>query len=41
LVVLEASEPELAIAEVVAVLYAFKRGRMTVSREPAKLLRPQ
>jgi cytosine deaminase len=41
LVVLEANEPELAIAEVVPVLYAFKRGRMTVSREPARLLRPQ
>ena len=40
-VVLDATEPELAIAEVVPVLYAFKRGRMTVSREPAKLLRPQ
>jgi cytosine/creatinine deaminase len=41
LVVLDATEPELAIAEVVPVLYAFKRGRMTVSREPARLLRPQ
>ena len=41
LVVLEANEPELAIAEVVPVLYAFKRGRMTVSREPARPLRPQ
>jgi cytosine/creatinine deaminase len=41
LVVLDATEPELAIAEVVPVLYAFKRGRVTVSREPAKLLRPQ
>jgi cytosine deaminase len=41
LVVLDATEPELAIAEVVPVLYAFERGRMTVSREPAKLLRPQ
>src|SRR5215471_12212348 len=41
LVVLDATEPELAVAEVVSVLYAFKRGRMTVSREPARLLRPQ
>jgi cytosine deaminase len=39
-VVLDASEPALAVAEVAPVLYAFKRGRMTVSREPAKLLRP-
>jgi cytosine deaminase len=39
-VVLDASEPAAAVAEVVPVLYAFKRGRMTVSREPAKLLRP-
>jgi cytosine/creatinine deaminase len=41
LVVLDATKPELAIAEVAPVLYVFKRGRMTVSREPAKLLRPQ
>jgi len=41
LVVLDAVEPEMAIAEIVPVLYAFKRGRMTVSREPAKLNRPQ
>ena len=41
LVVLDAIEPEMAIAEIVPVLYAFKRGRMTVSREPAKLNRPQ
>jgi cytosine deaminase len=41
LVVLDATEPELVVAEVVPVLYAFKHGRMTVSREPAKLLRPQ
>jgi len=39
-VVLDASEPALAVAEVAPVLYAFKRGRMTVAREPAKLLRP-
>jgi cytosine/creatinine deaminase len=41
LVVLDAPEPELAIAEVVPVLYSFKRGRMTVSRERAKLHRPR
>jgi cytosine deaminase len=41
LVVLDAIEPEMAIAEIVPVLYAFKRGRMTVSREPARLNRPQ
>jgi cytosine deaminase len=40
-VVLDAAEPELAVAEVVPVLYAFKGGRMTVSREPAKLNWPQ
>ena len=40
-VVLDAIEPELAVAEVVPVLYAFKGGRMTVSREPAKLNWPQ
>jgi hypothetical protein len=39
--VLDAVESEMAIAEIVPVLYAFKRGRMTVSREPAKLNRPQ
>jgi cytosine deaminase len=40
LVVLDAPEPESAIAEVVPVLYSFKRGRMIVSRERAKLHRP-
>src|SRR5215471_955623 len=40
-VVLDAIEPELAVAEVVPVLYAFKRGCMTVSRQPAKLISPQ
>jgi len=40
LVVLDATEPEMAVAELNAVLYAFKRGRMTVSREPARLHRP-
>ena len=40
-VILDAAEPDLAVAEFVPVLYAFKGGRMTVSREPAKLIRPQ
>jgi cytosine/creatinine deaminase len=40
-VVLDAIEPDKAIAEIVPVLHAFKRGRMTVSRKPAKLIRPQ
>ncbi len=40
-VVLNDVAPETAVAEIVPVLYAFKRGRMTVSREPAKLNRPQ
>lgn len=40
-VVLDATEPDLAVAELAPVLYAFKRGRRTVSREPAKLHRPQ
>jgi len=39
LVVLDAVEPEMAVAEVAPVLYAFKAGRMTVSREPARLHR--
>jgi cytosine deaminase len=38
-VVLDAIEPDLAVAELAPVLYAFKRGRKTVSREPAKLHR--
>jgi cytosine deaminase len=41
LVVLDATEPEMAIAELNPVLYAFKRGCMTVSRQPATLHRPQ
>ena len=41
LVVLDASDPEMAGAELVPVLYAFKRGRQTVSRQPARLHRPQ
>jgi cytosine deaminase len=40
LVVLDATEPEMAVAEVAPVLYAFKRGRRTVTREPARLNRP-
>ena len=39
LVVLNTVEPEMAVAELAPVLYTFKRGRMTVSREPAKLYR--
>jgi cytosine deaminase len=41
LVVLDSSTPELAVAELTPVLYAFKRGRKTVSRQPATLHRPQ
>jgi cytosine deaminase len=41
LVVLDATAPEMAVAELNPVLYAFKRGRMTVSRQPATLHRPQ
>jgi cytosine/creatinine deaminase len=40
LVVLDATEPEMAVAELAPVLYAFKRGRRTVTREPARLNRP-
>jgi cytosine deaminase len=40
LIVLDATEPEMAVAELAPVLYAFKRGRMTVSRAPAQLHRP-
>ncbi|HMK79219.1 MAG TPA: amidohydrolase family protein [Xanthobacteraceae bacterium] len=40
LVVLDAASAEEAVAELAPVLYAFKRGRMTVSRERAKLHRP-
>jgi cytosine/creatinine deaminase len=41
MVVLDAFEPNIAVAEVASVLYAFKSGRMTVSREPAQLHRAQ
>ncbi|MBV8835556.1 MAG: amidohydrolase family protein, partial [Alphaproteobacteria bacterium] len=40
LVVLDAASVEEAVAELSPVLYVFKRGRMTVSRERAKLHRP-
>ena len=40
LVVLDGTEPAMVVAELSPVLYAFKRGRMTVSRTPAKLHRP-
>lgn len=39
-VVLDCTTPEMAVAEVTPVLYAFKRGRKTVSRLPATLHRP-
>ena len=41
LIVLDATEPAMAVAELTPVLYAFKRGRQTVSRQPATLHRPQ
>jgi cytosine/creatinine deaminase len=41
LVVLDSQSPEMAVAELTPVLYAFKRGRKTVSRQPAVLHRPQ
>jgi cytosine deaminase len=41
LVVLDSTSPEMAVAELTPVLYAFKRGRKTVSRQPANLHRPQ
>ena len=37
LVVIDAVEPEMAVAEVAQVLYAFKSARMTVSRERPRL----
>jgi cytosine deaminase len=39
LVVLDAESPEQAVAELSPVLYAFKRGRRTVTRQPAVLHR--
>src|SRR3984893_7834741 len=41
LVGLDARDTEVAVAELFPVLYAFKRGRQTVSRQPARLHRPQ
>ncbi|MGI9302147.1 MAG: amidohydrolase family protein [Gammaproteobacteria bacterium] len=40
LVVLDCEAAETAVAELVPVLYAFKRGRRTVTREPALMHRP-
>jgi cytosine deaminase len=40
LVVLDASEPEAAVAEIAAPLYGFKRGRRTFTRPAADLHRP-
>ena len=40
LVVVDATSPEQAVAELAPVLYAFKRGRQTVTRQPAILHRP-
>jgi len=40
LAVLDAASPEQAVAELAPVLYAFKRGRRTVTRAPAVLHRP-
>ena len=40
LAVLDAESPEQAVAELSPVLYAFKRGRRTVTRAPATLHRP-
>jgi cytosine/creatinine deaminase len=41
LVVLDSASPEMAVAELAPVLHAFKRGRKTVSRQPATLHRPR
>lgn len=41
LVVLDSTSPEMAVAELAPVLYTFKRGRKTVSRQPATLHRQQ
>jgi cytosine deaminase len=40
LVVLDSEQPESAVAEIVPVLYAYKRGRRTITREPVVLHRP-
>jgi cytosine deaminase len=41
LAVLDSQSPEMAVAELTPVLYTFKRGRKTVSRQAPTLLRPQ
>jgi cytosine/creatinine deaminase len=41
LVVLDSASPEMAVAELAPVLYAFRRGRKTVSRQPAMLHHPR
>ena len=41
LVVQDSQSPEMAVAELTPVLYAFKHGRKTVSRQPPTLHRPQ
>jgi cytosine deaminase len=41
LAVLDATDAEMAVAELVPVLYAFKRGRRTFTRAPAELHRPR
>jgi cytosine/creatinine deaminase len=41
LMALDLVSPEMAVAELTLVLYAFKRGHKTVSRQPAMLQRPQ
>jgi cytosine deaminase len=40
LVILDCEAPEAAVAELVPVLHGFKRGRKTLTREPAVLHRP-
>ena len=40
LVVLDCESPAAAVSELATVLYVFKRGRKTVTREPARLHRP-
>jgi cytosine deaminase len=41
LVVLDCETPETAVAELAPVLFAFKRGRRTLTRKPAEVHRPQ
>jgi cytosine deaminase len=41
LVVLDSASPEMAVAELTPVLYTFKRGRKTVSRQAATLHHPR